>query len=212
MPVVAQLKLEHGPKPAPSDAEGSLSVCIEAVTIAQALENNRRAGGKAVERLQPKSSGVGRVAAPSIPDTRPHLTPAGTSTTGGETSRPSQEAPQHPRGQDTAAAEGNSSGEGGAFAPHIELPKATSSGRSPEDSAPASQQDPARPQSRLAASVAAISPEAEALVSNISQNADIIDSLGSVLEKVKLIAKVTTNAAEVLAEVHIDPPLLKIRN
>ncbi|KAF7985609.1 hypothetical protein HWV62_3921 [Athelia sp. TMB] len=210
--VATQLKLEHGPKPAPSDAEGTLSVRIEAVTVAQALENNRRAGGKAMERLQSKSSGVGRVAA-STPDTRAHLTPAGTSITGKEALRPSQEAPKDSGAEDTAsatpenlegpaAAEGSSSREGGALAPHIESPKATSSDHSPEDSAPAPQEDSARPQFGLAASVAAISPKAETLVLNISQNTDIINSLGTVLEKVKLIAKVTANAAEVLAEIH----------
>ncbi|KAF7977771.1 hypothetical protein HWV62_2653 [Athelia sp. TMB] len=208
-----QLKLEHGPKPAPSDAEGTLSVCIEPVTIAQALENNRRAGGKAVERLQPKSGGVGRVTAPSTPDTRAHLTPAGTSAAGGKTSRSSQEAREHPRTEGTsaatrenlevpAAAEGNSSRDGGVLAPHVESPKATSSDLTPENSACAPQEDPARHQSGLAASVAAISPKVETVVSNISQNTDVFISLGAVLEKVKLIANATANAMDVLTEIH----------
>ena len=58
----------------------------------------------------------------------------------------------------------------------------------------------------------AIGSKLGTLAVNVSQNTDVIDSLGTVLEKVKLIAKVTANAVDVLAEVDISTPLLKIGN
>lgn len=49
---VLQLKLEEGPKNSITNAQGLLSVRIEAASNAQARENSTRAAGKALDRLR----------------------------------------------------------------------------------------------------------------------------------------------------------------
>ena len=196
MLTVTQLKLAHGPKKAPSDAEGSLSVCIRAATTTQALDNNLRAGAEAIERLQPKKSGVNRETVPSTPAAFAHPSAAGSSAADGSTSRASQEARQHPQTNDTGPSEG------GVPTSDLGPSKAMSREHAQEISPRASPEDPHHHHVGLAASVAAISPKVDALASNVAQNTDVLVSLGTVLEKIGRIAEVTADVVDTLAKVN----------
>ncbi|KAF7980465.1 hypothetical protein HWV62_37934 [Athelia sp. TMB] len=208
-----QLRLQHGPKKASSDADGSISVCIKAVTIAQALENNIHAGEEAVERLQPKKRGAGRETVSFAPAPLPHPSAAGSSAAGGSTSRTAQEAAKQPEadGAGSAAPErpeahhagqNNSLSESRGPTSGHGTSNTTSRENGQEITPRAMPDDPRRHHVGLASSLAAVSPDVGTLVSNISQNADVFDSLKTVLEKVKLIADVTANAVDTLAKAY----------
>ncbi|KAF7977772.1 hypothetical protein HWV62_2655 [Athelia sp. TMB] len=208
-----QLRLQHGPKKASSDADGSISVFIEAATIAQALKNNLHTGEEAVERLQPKKSGASRETVPFAPTPLPHPPVAGSSAAGGSTSRTAQEAAKHPEADDAGSAaperpeahhagQHNSLSESRGPTSEHEPSNTMSRENAQEISPPAMPDDPHRHHVGLTSSLAAISPHVGTLVSNISQNADVFASLGTVLEKVKLIADVTANAMDTLAKAY----------
>ncbi|KAF7974185.1 hypothetical protein HWV62_13223 [Athelia sp. TMB] len=208
-----QLRLQHGPKKASSDANGSISVCIKAATIAEALDNDLHTGEEAVERLQPKKRGAGRETVPFAPAPLPHPPAAGSSAAGDSTSRTAQKAAKHPEADDAGSAaperpEAHHTGQNDSLSesrgPTSELrPSNTTSRENAQEISPhAMPDDPHRHHVGLTSSLAAISPKVDTLVSNISQNADVFDSLGIVLEKVKLIADVTANAMDTLAKAY----------
>lgn len=222
MLLATQLRLQHGPKKASSDADGSISVFIEAATIAQALKNNLHTGEEAVERLQPKKRDAGRETVPFAPAPLPHPPAAGSSAAGGSTSRTAQEAAKHPEADDAGSAaperpEAHHAGQNDNVSesrrPTSEHgPSNTTSRENGQEITPSAMPDnPHRHQVGLASSLAAISPNVDTLVSNISQNVDVFASLGTVLEKVKLIADVTANAMDTLAKVNTQTLVSRIR-
>ena len=200
---VPQLKLQHGPKKAWSDAQGFLTARIEMTTSAQARENEAFAAKKVLERLQPKNSDAGR---------------------GAELS--AREVPDHP-----TAASSSAAGEGSSKAVHrhleaenvtstapenLEAPKVTENYGPPETGVPTSvielpeetyarisklEEDPQRPDTGHTASTLAISQGLETLVNNTSRNSDVLVSLGTVLDKIQRIADVTVGAVDTLAKV-----------
>lgn len=63
-----QLELEHGPKPAKHDAQGSISVVITATTDKKARENVQRDAGENVERLKDPDADQARSSMSKTPE------------------------------------------------------------------------------------------------------------------------------------------------
>ncbi|KAF7974220.1 hypothetical protein HWV62_13201 [Athelia sp. TMB] len=145
---ILQLKLEEGPKNSISNAQGLLSVRIEAASNAQARENNTRAAGKALDRLRSNNNGADRDAI--------HFAHGALG--------------QHTLIESSAAGEITK----GASLDNI------------VDSA----------------LVLGIGSKLDTLAGNISQNADILVNLGTVLGKIQRIADVTVQAMDTLAKAY----------
>ena len=216
--VVPQLKLEHGREKAWSNAQGLLSVQIEAVTSAQARENNALAALKALERLQSKNSGVGGEAELSAHEALVDPTAASSSAAGEGSSKV---AHQHPEARTAKSAtpedlevhestDVNGPRESGAPSTVPEPLRSTKSDHAEETSARVSKSEDT-PQPHHAghiASTLAISPKLETLGTNIMQNSDVLVSLGTVLDKIQRIADVTVSAVDALAKVDSQPIIL----
>ncbi|KAF7987125.1 hypothetical protein HWV62_333 [Athelia sp. TMB] len=203
---LTQVKLGHGSKNAPSDADGSLSIRVVAASTTQVMELTRRKGQKAIQRLQPKNSDAGRETATSAPQVLTDHTPTGTSTGGRSASTlgPPQELRKHHHAESAGSAtlanletrpgtNSNGTRESAVPASALELPALESSTRPP-------QVDPA--DHHPGAAVAAFSSVVDNLGAEIYQNMDVVNSLGTVLNKIQLIADVTEKVADELTKAY----------
>ncbi|KAF7978475.1 hypothetical protein HWV62_45603 [Athelia sp. TMB] len=209
---VPQLKLEHGRKKAWSNAEGFLSIHIEEATSAQARESNALAALNALERLQPTNSGAGREVELSAHDALADPAPASSSAASAGSTK---EACYNPEVKAAASAtpgdpepyeptDINDPRESGALPAVLEPLKPTKSDHA-EETFPRvlkSGETPRRHHADHIASELAISPKLETLGANITQNSDILASLGSVLDKIQRIADVTVGVVDALAKAY----------
>ncbi|KAF7967812.1 hypothetical protein HWV62_32969 [Athelia sp. TMB] len=200
------VKLGHGSKKAPSDAEGSLSVRVVAASTTQVMELTRRKGQKAIQRLQPKNSDAGRETATSAPQVLTDQTPTGTSTGGRSASTlgPAQELHKHHHAESA----------GSATLANLETRPGTNSHETGESTVPASDPEPPALGSAVrppqedpedhhpGTAVAAFSSVVENLGTEIYQNMDVVNSLGAVLNKIQLIADVTEKVADELTKAY----------